>query len=263
MTRTAIMDLDSILFAAAWGNKIPDGMGDFKRDEKGRLIYVDKTEEEIYFSIDTILSTILDDTDSTGYLAYVKGSNTGKHRYNAKPDYKSNRPKETPIWWNMAKQYVISNWEAYEVNDIEVDDAVNISRLQIPDSFIVAIDKDLLNLEGIHYNWRTKEWFTRDKAQEEEYFWIDMIAGQPGDGVKGLPKYGPKAAVKVLSLEGDGFASNVFREYINVYGQHNGIQEFYKNYTCLKILEEFEGFEIPKIVEYKRLDESSGEEKLF
>src|SRR6476619_1844206 len=186
ITKTAIIDLDSILFAAAWGNKIylgDDELGNpiYQRDDKGRLEYIDKTEEEICDSLDAIMNDILSNTESTGYIAYVKGKNTGAHRYLAKSDYKANRPKESPKWWNFTKQYAIDKWNAIEVNDIEVDDAVNITRLNIEDGFIVAIDKDLLHLEGTHYNWRSMEWSTLSKEDAELYFWTDMIVGQPGD----------------------------------------------------------------------------------
>lgn len=248
--KIAIIDLDSILFAAAWGKKIPLPNGDFERDEKGRLVYIDKTEPEIAGSIDAMMNSILIETNSTKYISYVKGKNTGAHRYAAKSDYKSNRPKQSPDWWEFAKNYSIKNWKTVIVNDIEVDDAVNITRLNLKDSFIIAIDKDLLHLEGTHYNWRTQEWNTVSKSEEEYYFWSDMIVGQPGDGVKGLPGKGEahaRKALKDVSL----LASTVFSEYLDTY--KDGIiaaKEYVSNYECLKILEAYEGFEIPEPISY-------------
>lgn len=262
--RIAIIDLDSVLFSAAWGNKIPDpdNEGEFLRDEKGRLIYQDKTDDEIATSLDLILNTILEETEATHYVFFVKGSKTGSHRYKAKSDYKSNRPKESPKWWDFTKNYALESWKAIEVNEIEVDDAVNIARLNIHNSFIVAIDKDLLNLEGTHYNWRTKEWITTSRDQEEICLWRDMISGQKGDGIQGLAGKGDKHFEKISShlfkmdsnydiyLE---LPKIVLSEYIRCLGQQTGIQEFYKNYTCLKILEEHEGFEIPEPIEYEKV----------
>lgn len=260
MNKIAIIDLDSILFSAAWGNKIPDPdkEGEFLRDEKGRLIYQDKTEDEISTSLDLILTTILEETNATHYIAFVKGKNTAKHRYQAKSDYKANRPKESPKWWEFTKNYAIGAWRAIEVNDIEVDDAVNIARLNISDSFIVAIDKDLLNLEGTHYNWRTKEWVTVNKEDEVWHFWADMLTGQPGDGVKGIPKIGKVTASKILVTM--NIPLTVFNEYIKYYEEEEGIKEFYKNYTCLKILDKYEGFEIPEPIEFKPVREKDLEE---
>lgn len=262
MKRTAIIDLDSILFSAAWGNKIPDpdNEGEFLRDEKGRLIYQDKTNDEISTSLDLILTTILEETKATHYIAFVKGKNTSKHRYKAKSDYKHNRPKESPKWWAWTKEYAVGAWKAIEVNDIEVDDAVNITRLSIPDSFIVAIDKDLLNLEGTHYNWKAKEWVTTSSTDEVINFWRDMISGQKGDGIDGLKGKGDAYFNNIsshlfkmdsrldLSIE---LPKLILDEYIRHYGESLGIQEYYKNYVCLKILDSHDGFEIPEAIEYK------------
>lgn len=264
MNKTAIIDLDSILFSAAWGNKIPDpdNEGEFLRDEKGRLIYQDKTEDEISTSLDLILTTILEETEATHYIAFVKGKNTAKHRYQAKSDYKANRPKESPKWWGFTKNYSIGAWKAIEVNDIEVDDAVNIARLNIPDSFIVAIDKDLLNLEGIHYNWKSKEWIDNYFEDADLYFWRDMIVGQPGDGVSGIPKKGNAFFEKdfLSRYTFPDLINGVFNEYINYYGEDKGIKEFYKNYTCLKILDKYEGFEVPELIEFKPVREKDLDE---
>lgn len=252
-SRIAIIDLDSIAFAIGWGNKIPDGQGDFLRDEKGRLIYQDKTENELIACADQYMNSILTNCKCTHYIGFIKGKNTSKHRYQAKSDYKCNRPKESPKWWDFVRDYLISIYNIHAVNDIEVDDAVNIARLTIPNSFIIAIDKDLLHLEGTHYNWRNDEWNTVTKDEAHDHFWFDMIVGQPGDGVTGIPGKGKAYANKMVLS-----SLSVLDEYIKYYGEQLGIQEYYKNYTCLKILDSYEGFEIPEIVKFEpKVDEGS------
>lgn len=258
--KTAIIDLDSILYAAAWGNKIYlgniDGVPIYQRDEEGRLAYQDKTEDEIKVSLDSIMIDILNNTDATSYLTFVKGRNTSKHRYTAKSDYKANRPKESPSWWKFTKQYAIDAWNAVEINNIEVDDAVNIARLKVKNSFIVAIDKDLLNLKGVNYNWKNKNFVSVNSEQACEHFWTDMIVGQPGDGIKGLPNKGKSFASKVFNNIDDeeSFRTLTFQIYIDVLGEYKGIEEFYKNYICLKILDNYEGFVIPEAVKYSKTD---------
>ena len=243
--KIAILDIDSICFAIGWGNKVPDGQGDFLRDEKGRLIYVDKTEEELMQAADMTINDILAKSGCTHYVGFIKGRNTAAHRYQTKSDYKSNRPKESPKWWSFVKDYLISIYNIHPVDNIEVDDAVNIAKLTIENSFIVAIDKDLLHLEGTHYNWRTDEWNTVTQEEAETYFWQDMIIGQPGDGVSGIPGKGKAYANKIHCT-----ALSVLTEYIHYYGEHLGIQEYYKNYTCLKILDDYEDFIVPEPIEF-------------
>lgn len=248
--KVAILDIDSIAFTIGWGNKIPDGQGDYLRDEKGRLLYQDKTEEELIECANRVISDILINCDATHYIGFIKGKNTASHRYSAKSDYKSNRPKESPKWWASVKNYLMDVFNVHSVDNIEVDDAVNIARLTIPNSFIVGIDKDLLHLSGTHFNWRTNEWNTTTEEEADTLFWQDMIIGQPGDGVAGLPGKGKAYASKL-----DCNAVTVFNEYIKVFGEKKGIEEYYKNYTCLKILDEYEGFEIPKYLPVFKLKE--------
>lgn len=259
--KIAIIDIDSILFAACYGKKLWNPQTEeFERDDKGRLIYLDKNEDEIGSSINTIMHEILEDSNADSYIAFVKGKNTAAHRYNIKNDYKSNRPKESPSWWEYARQFIIDTWDAVSVDTIEVDDAVNITRLKIPNSYMVAIDKDLLNLEGTHYNWKNKEWVTVNNTKASELFWLDMICGQSGDGISGLKGKGKTYFYKnilpqVIDMYGNDFyeklPSVILDEYINHYTEEIGIQEYYKNYTCLKILDHYEGFKIPTPIKYR------------
>lgn len=117
--------------------------------------------------------------------------------------------------------------------------------------FIVCIDKDLLNLEGVSYNWRKNEWKTTSKKEAEKYFWGSMIIGDQIDGIEGLKGKGEKFVEK-LFLEDKPYSELVFREYIKVLGVHIGVQEFYKNYMSLKILDSLEYFKIPVPIEYKK-----------
>lgn len=170
----AIIDLDSIMFTAAHPNKVLDEFEQPLR-ENNKFVYKDKSMEEMFTSADDLMSSILGKCEADGYIAFIKGK--GNFRYEHNTEYKANRPKESPSWWKELKQYFIDKWNAIEVNGIEVDDAVNITRLQVEDSFIVALDKDLLSLEGTHYNWRTDKWFTNSKEEACLAFWKSMIVG--------------------------------------------------------------------------------------
>lgn len=260
----AVIDLDSVAYYAGHGKKIQistteDGLPIYKR-EGNRLVYEDKSEDELKQSCDDIMTDILSRSQATGYIAYIKGKNTGKHRYEVNPDYKSNRSKEVPKWWNYVKDYLETKWRAVSVDDYEVDDYVATTVKLVPDSFIVAIDKDLLHLEGTHYNWSTNEWITTSKEEAELHFWTDMLVGQPGDGLKGVPKIGKKGAEKLLSnlelkkgLEDINYSNIVYQQYVDYFNNNSWI-EYFKTYKCLKIKEDLD-IEIPKITEFNILDQ--------
>lgn len=251
--RTAVIDLDSVIFYAFHPNKVLDDNNEPIK-ENGKFVYVEKTEDEIKASCDYLMQDILLSSNATHYIGYVKGKNTIVDRKTVNIQYKSNRNKEKPKYWDFTKQYLIEKWGAVTVNDIEVDDAVNITRLNLKDSFICAIDKDLLSLEGTHYKWNKKEWVTVTKEEAEYKFWCDMIVGQPGDNIKGIPGKGIKTVEKWFeeaSNTGWNYSNITLLNYINHFKEYKGIQEFYKNYMCLYILKEKEEFEIPEVKEFR------------
>ncbi len=249
--KIAIIDLDSVAFYIGYPNKVLDSEGNpIKQD--GKYVLIDKTEDELKNSCHYWMNEILTKSEATHYIAYIKGKNTIKARLEVASTYKSNRNKEQPKWWSFVKSTLISEFGAIEVNDMEVDDAVNITKLNLKDSFICALDKDLLSTEGTHYNWSKNEWVTTTQLEAHVKFWTDMIAGQSGDGVKGIPGQGVKAAEKLFSVPEANLPQLTLGAYIKHFGEHVGIEEFYKNYKCLYILREQEGFQIPDPTEVKK-----------
>lgn len=255
--RIAIIDLDSVCFSIGQGNKVLDESGIPKKDESGKFIYIEKNDEELYESADFFMTDILSSCKATHYIAYIKGK--GNYRYAIKADYKANRPKSSPTWWKAVKEYLIEKWGAIEVNNIECDDAVNITRKAIKNSFIVAIDQDLLELEGIAFNWRKKEWKETGEEQAHCKLWTDCIAGQSSDGVKALPGKGVRYAEKIFERDaGVPLPAIVLMEYINIFGEEDGIREFYQTYSVLKIKDKWEGFVVPDLIEYNNVNEFKG-----
>lgn len=238
----AVIDMDSVAYAMASDIRQTNRFGASLKDENGKTIYKPRDHDNIRENCQAVMTNILNDCDAEYYIGFIKGINGGQHRYNIKPDYKAHRPKVRPEWWQFTSDYITQNFNVFEVNDLEVDDVVNVYRLNRPNTFIVAVDKDLLELEGTHFNWTKKSWQTNTKEEEIRNFWKDMIAGQFGDGVKGIQGKGEAYASKVLKdLSLERLPHQVLHEYINI--MPDGITEFSKNYVCLKILEQFNGQE--------------------
>lgn len=254
--KTAVIDLDSVCYSIGHPHKVLDEEGNPKR-ENNKFVYIEKTKEELKESADLVMNSLLTASGATHYIGYMKGEETTSSRKSINPGYKANRTKDAPWWWKLVQQDLFTRWGANYVNDIEVDDAVNITRLKLKDSFICAIDNDLLGLEGTHYNWRKGEWVTVNAPEALRKFWTDMIAGQPGDNVQGLPGKGIKYAEKLFSdpslldVEVFTYPQVVFKAYIVNLGVEAGIKEYYKNYMSLKILDSnFEHFTPITPIEY-------------
>lgn len=257
--KIAIIDLDSVAYSAFNPNKVLDENGNPLR-ENNKFVYKDKTEEEIITSVDYCMNSILTQSKATHYIGYIKGK--GNFRYEIDENYKGNRSKEEPKFWQFTKKQFIDRWKAVEVNGIEVDDAVHITYRALENSFIAAIDNDLMYLETIpnrpHYNWRKQEWITTSKEQAEYKFWYDMLVGQSGDGIKGLKGKGEKFAKKLLVGEYTNFRQLVAEAYWKISDDLAICNaEFDKNYGLLKILDSYEGFVIPEIVAYKNTTEEN------
>lgn len=106
----------------------------------------------------------------------------------------------------------------------------------------VAIDKDILWLEGINFNWRKNEFINVTKEQAEEYLAKSLIIGDAVDNIKGIPGKGESFCAKNNIIK----IKDAFLAYITEYGIGKGVDEFYKNFKCLYILESSEKFtELP------------------
>jgi hypothetical protein len=250
--KIGILDCDSIAYTIGHGNKIQiNQIGDiqlndldippvYQRDEKGRLVYTDKTEEQLIESCNYVIGDILNKGGFTHYVGFIKGSNTIKHKLTFNPTYKQDRKLEQPKWWNFVKDYLVKNYNIFLANDFEVDDYVVSSYKCTPNSHIVAIDSDILAIEGTHYNWRKNEWITVTKDQENFAFWSQMITGNHNN-IKGLPGKGIKYAENVLKsidIFKDHTANIILIQYIDHYKNVElAIDEFYKNYKSLKVID--------------------------
>lgn len=226
--KIALIDGDYMLYVACH-NKAGEDIKDFS---------------QIKDNFESYLENILANSEADGYIGFLTGRNFRKE---INPDYKGNRKGERPEFFKELKEYALTKFNLIE--PLEADDCVNICKNKMTGSFIVSNDKDLLNLEGRHYNPQKQEWKETTKEEADEYFWTSMIAGDTADNIKGIPGKGIKFAQNLIheDEEGTPFAMLILNEYNKHFGEYKGIQEFYKNYMCLKILDDYEGFQIPEI----------------
>jgi len=224
--RVAIIDADSICFIAHWNS-----------DSKS----FDKSLEDILQSTDQIISNLLITIGASKYIGFV-GFGRCVKRNVVYPEYKANRKDREPLkYLTEIKNYMVDKWKFFALHGIEADDMVNSVRVKIDGSIICAIDKDLLMLEGTHYNYKKNEWVTVSEEDAALYFWKSMIIGDSADNIKGLEGKGKFFADKLLLNIDDeqSLRIAVFEEYINHYGEYEGISKFYQNYICLKIRDDY------------------------
>ena len=231
-TSVALIDGDYLLWIATYPQKITN--------EDGEITYIDKTFEEVKDSFDSILESILAATEATHYIGFLS---TKSFRKGINPEYKAQRSSEKPKFFSELREYVREKFE--QVDNLEADDCVSILKNKISNSFIVSNDKDILNLVGRHYNPQKQEWIETSAEEAYRFFWGSMIIGDSSDNIKGIPGKGKAFVNKLFEEQTNNLRDLVFKTYLEHFGEYLGIQEFYKNYMCLKILDDYD-IEIPE-----------------
>ena len=120
--------------------------------------------------------------------------------------YKEHRKdKPVPKYREMLRQHLIKEWNAFECEGYEADDACGI--YQSDDTIICGIDKDLLQIPGKHYQWpiirkgvtvRPELYHNITEEQGMRNFYTQMLTGDVADNIKGIQGVGIKRAETIL-----------------------------------------------------------------
>ncbi len=173
-----------------------------------------------------------------------------KHLFN---EYKANRDVKINTmtkWANKVRKYLLdSNFATvklgFEADDLIADRAKELGQSEC---IIISLDKDLLQIAGIHFNFYRKPSKEKDafgnrikneckgliivNEKEAEYnFWLQMLTGDQTDNVKGIKGIGKVKAAKILESS-DNFEQTVIDTYKNIYGE-TWLNEFEKNHLFL------------------------------
>jgi hypothetical protein len=245
----ACIDADHIFYLSLTGEKLLDENGEpIKVD--GKFTYRERTFEESCNIADNYITDLLNKTNSYGYIGFFGGSST--YRKRIYPEYKANRKDLAPLKNLLEmKSYLADKWNFEWLNSnvslmhsdgniYETDDYVASFVKQIPNSFIVSPDKDLLMLEGTHYNPKKNEWVTNTTWDECKSFWASMIIGDKADNIPGL-KNKAEAFVNSVFKDTTDYPETVLSCYIGHYNSIDiAIEQFYKHYKCLKIKDDLD-----------------------
>ncbi len=147
---------------------------------------------------DQLLGRILEDVNADDWKIYLSGENN--FRYKLFPEYKANRrdlPK--PIHLEGLREYLVLSWQATITDGYEADDALGMeSTVGIGNRVICSIDKDLLQLPGIHYNFVKREIKEVDEFSGAVQFYTQLLVGDPTDNIRGCPGIGKVKAERAF-----------------------------------------------------------------
>lgn len=166
--------------------------------------------DELLANVDRFIELILTNTSCTHYIGFLGGSKCFRYELAVTKPYKGDRPS-SPEWYTkwagVIKAHLRDKWKFVVVNNIEADDAVSIAATELRfldiNHIIAGADKDLLQIEGNHYNIRshTRTYISPVEALHNLY--RQILIGDVTDGIEGLKGIGKKKASQFI----DGLAT--------------------------------------------------------
>ncbi len=155
--------------------------------------------------LDVCISNLIKNSECSEYSLFVSGGHN--FRYDIDSTYKANRTGIDPRWREGLRLHLINEWGATECIGFEADDMCGIKQKEDGSTCIVAIDKDLLQVPGLHYSWPiirkgvvVREGIFQEISKEEgmRRFFTQALTGDTSDNIKGIRGIGPAKAAKIL-----------------------------------------------------------------
>jgi len=169
---TVFIDGDTIAYTSALaGEKSPD-------EDKLKVVLG---------RVKNSLNSILDKTEASDYKLYLSDATVNTFRKALYTDYKSNRPTDKPQYLESARDYMQNVWHAAMWVGLEADDAVAIEQTRIQGTGIIAaIDKDLMQVPGRVYSWRTGLIHEVTELEGARSLYTQALMGDKTDNIPGL-----------------------------------------------------------------------------
>jgi DNA polymerase-1 len=183
-----------------------------------------EAKEEAQKKFDELFTNTIESVFATDYVMALGGPDN--FRVDLFPDYKGNRTKSKsnrPDWFLDLKSNVAEQYEGCVLTDnCEADDMVRVWANECTaeniERIVISVDKDLDCIEGLHYNPRKGNIYTIDAEYANQFYWKQVLMGDPTDNIPGLPKIGPKKADKILENSKD-YCATVCKAYHDFYGE--------------------------------------------
>jgi hypothetical protein len=163
----------------------PDGISELDSVYPTLRLEVDSLKSCLR-SVDSFINDIIHESGAESYKGYLTGSgNFRKDIATIKP-YKGGRPPR-PVHYQAIRDHLIENWGAYIAEGSEADDYLAIEHEKDYKTVLASIDKDLLQVEGWHYQWNnpTKGVFYVNAEEATFNFYYQLLIGDSIDCIVG------------------------------------------------------------------------------
>jgi hypothetical protein len=129
---------------------------------------------------------------------FITGSSNYRDRLPSRLPYKWNRAeKPKPAHLTRLREHLVKVHDALKVHWMEADDYVAILATEQPDTVVCSIDKDLLQVPGVHMI-PDKGFMSVTERSALLRLYVQILAGDNTDGVPGCYRTGDTGATKLL-----------------------------------------------------------------
>lgn len=138
-------------------------------------------------SVKMFINSVIHDTGATHYKGFLTGKGNFRVDVATIAPYKGNRSLPKPIHYQAIRDYLVKYWGATVVQGAEADDYLAIEHEKDYKTVLASIDKDLLQVEGYHYQWNhpDKGVFYISKEEAMFNFYYQMLIGDSTDNIIG------------------------------------------------------------------------------
>lgn len=173
--------------------------GSFMRDGDVRWSRKEVLSEGIALNnLQSIMDAIARRFPESVIQVYLSGERNFRDAIWKTKKYKGNRTTERPKHLAAVQRTLVDRWFAQVSQNQEADDDIGQAHTG-SDTVVASTDKDLDQLPGWHYNWVKEELYWVSPEHAEQFFWEQVISGDPVDNIPGLPGYGPVKARKFIT----------------------------------------------------------------
>jgi 5'-3' exonuclease len=129
----------------------------------------------------------------------------------------------------------------FKYDDIEADDL--ISMVSNSKTFVISDDKDLLQIVGLHYDFKSNQYHLIDENEAMLKLSYQLLIGDSTDNIEGIPGIGHvngKMILDNISVP-ENYFPTVLTEYVKRFGIIEGYDRFCENWMLLKTRTNREG----------------------
>lgn len=187
-----IFDADSLVYSCGFSCQ--------KKEDDGSISVVEPFI--LYSRIDKAVSDIMKELKQSEIQVFLTsdGKDNFRHQIAKTKPYKGNRTAPRPVYYDQARDRLVRMWGATIITGMEADDAVSIAQWQSGHQHIVCSqDKDLLQIPGKFYNYRTKKKYRLSPEKANLWFWMQCLIGDASDNIPGLKGWGKVRSKRLLA----------------------------------------------------------------